>query len=107
MRDHGVSAIQLSSNVFDISLPKQKRNNWISGTLGGFSDEFSVMLEKDEAAAELKIMEDLLVNVEVKLDGNTRAAADTQSFIEQVAENVLGDEEAPIDQFAIITQSGE
>jgi len=107
LQKHGVRAIQLSCNSYQVSLPNQPRNNWMSKTLGSIGDEIKALIEKDDGAAEQKIMEDLLVNVELRLDGNTRAAINAQEFIEQAAESVLEDADSPVSDFAIITQTNE
>lgn len=107
LQKHGVRSILLSSNAFDISLPRKQRKNWISRTLGKVSDELKALLEKDDSIVDQKAREDLLVNLELRLNGNTRAAHDAQEFIEEVAETVLEDVDAPISEFSIITQTGE
>lgn len=107
LQEHGVKSILLSSNAFDISLPNKLRKSWISRSLGKISDELKALAEKDESVAEQKAREDLLVKLELRLDGNTRAAHDAQEFIEDIAETVLDDVEAPISEFAIVTQKGE
>ncbi len=107
LQTHGVRAIQLSCNSYQVSVPKKSRNNWISKTLGSVADEIKALIEKDDGAAEQKIMEDLLVNVELRLDGNTRAQINAQKFIEQAAESVLEEDDGPVSEFTIITQTGE
>lgn len=104
IQEHGVRAIQLSTSAFQVSLPKEQRKTWIAKALGAVADELSALAEKDDSIAEQRAMEDILINVEVRLDGNTRAVQEAQDFIEQVAETVLDDTEAPISEFAIFTQ---
>lgn len=107
LQSHGVRAIILSCNAYQISLPDKPRDGWLSKTLGAVGDEIKALIEKDDGAAEQKIMEDLLVNVELRLDGNTRATINAQEFIEQAAESVLDDVDGPVSEFSIITQTGE
>lgn len=107
LQDHGVRAVQLTTNAFDMSLPKTKRNKWISKSLGSMGDELKALVKKDQNTIEQKALEDLLVDVEVRLDGNTRAAQSAQDFIEELAESVLDDSEAPISEFVIVTQKNE
>lgn len=107
IQEHGVKSIQLGVSAFDLSLPEARRNNWISKSFGKLGDEFSALVSRDRAIAEQKALEDLIVNVEVRLDGNTRAVQDSQDFIEDLAETVLEDGETPISDFLIITQDGE
>lgn len=54
-----------------------------------------------------KALEDLIVSVQVKLDGNTRAIEGSKEFIESLAETVLDDEDSPVSKFTITTQDGE
>lgn len=107
IQEHGVRSIQLQVGAFDLSLPKARRKNWMSKSFGELGDEWSALIGKDQSIAEQKALEDLIVNVEVRLDGNTRAVQGSQDFIEDLAETVLEDENAPISDFLIITQSNE
>lgn len=107
IQDHGVRSIQLKVGTFDLSLPEEKRKNWMSKSFGKISDELSALVSKDQSIAEQKALEDLIVNVEVRLDGNTRAVQGAQDFIEDLAETVLADDETPISDFLIVTQDGK
>lgn len=107
IQEHGVKSIQLAVSAFDLSLPETRRKNWISKSFGKLGDELSALVSRDQAIAEQKALEDLIVNVEVRLDGNTRAVQDSQDFIEDLAETVLEDDDTPISDFLIVTQDGE
>lgn len=107
IQEHGVKSIQLAVSAFDLSLPQARRKNWISKSFGKLGDELSALISKDQAIAEQKALEDLIVNVEVRLDGNTRAVQGSQDFIENLAETVLEDDDTPISDFLIVTQDGE
>lgn len=107
IQDHGVKSIQLAVCAFDLSLPKSGRNNWITKSLGSLGDELSALISKDQSLGQQKALEDLLVNVEFRLDGNTRAAQSSQDFIEDLAETVLDDDETPVSEFTITTQKNE
>lgn len=76
-------------------------------TLGLIGDELKALVKKDKSTIEQRALEDLLVNVEVRLDGNTRAVAGAQKFIEELAEGVLGEKDDSISEFVIITQKSE
>lgn len=105
---HGVKAIELGATAYNISLPQEKTGGWVNKVFGGVADELKALVTKDESPEELKLFEDLLVNVELRLDGNTRAAAVTQGFLEHVASSLLDDEEANvISQFTIITRNND
>lgn len=107
IQDHGVKSIQLAVSAFDLSLPEARRNNWISKSFGKLGDELSALISKDQALTDQRALEDLIVNVEVRLDGNTRAVQGSQDFIEDLAESVLEDDDSPISEFVITTQDGE
>lgn len=107
IQDHGVKSVQLAVSAFELSLPEARRKNWISKSLGKLGDEFSALINKDQSIAEQKALEDLIVNVEVRLDGNTHAVQGSQDFIENLAESVLEDDDSPINEFLIVTQDGE
>lgn len=107
IQEHGVKSIQLAVSAFDLSLPEARRKNWISKSFGKIGDELSALVNRDQAIAEQKALEDLIVNVEVRLDGNTRAVQGSQDFIEDLAETVLEDDDTPISDFLIVTQDGE
>lgn len=107
MQEHGVRSVELATNAFAMSLPKAKRDKWIAKTFGSLGDELKALVMKDQSAVEQAALEDLLVNIEVRLDGNTRASQGSQKFIEELAETVLEDADAPISEFVIVTQNNE
>lgn len=107
IQNHGVKSIQLAVGAFDLSLPKSRRNSWIAKSFGALGDELTALISKDQSLSQQKALEDLIVNVEVKLDGNTRAIQGSQEFIENLAETVLDDADLPVSEFTIITQKNE
>lgn len=107
IQDHGVRSIQLSCNAFEIGLPSPSQPGVISKAFKSISDEISAMVTKDDSVAEQRAKEDILVNVELRLDGNTRASLAAQSLIKKMGESVLDDEDSPAGEFAIITTSDE
>ena len=107
IQDHGVRAIQLSSSAYKVALPEKQRKNWFSKTFGSITDEISALVERDETVEEQKALQDLVIDVEIRLDGNTRARVESKDFIEEVAETVLDDLDATQDDFTIVTRNGE
>lgn len=107
IQDHGVRSIELAVGGYQLSLPRAERKNWISKQFGFLGDELIALVAKDQTQGEQKALEDLLVSVEIRLEGNTRAAQSSQDFIEDLAESVLDDSESPISDFTIITQKNE
>lgn len=108
LREQGVRSVLLSANAFDMSIPDPQRRGIISKLLGGISDQIGALVAKDETIAEQRAREDMIVNLELKLDGNTKAADDAKELMEDVAEEVFDDDaDGGISKFTIITQSGE
>lgn len=107
LHKHKVKSIELATNAYAISLPREEKQNWIGKVFDGVSNELKALVGKDESPEEQKMFEDLLVNVELRLDGNTRAASVTQNFIENLAESVLDDADSSISEFTIVTQNND
>ncbi len=107
IQQHGVRSLDLSVCAFGASIPKNQRADWWSKVFGEAVDEFRALMEKDDDAAQQKALEDIIVNLSVKLDGNSRAAIQSQKFIEKVAESVVEDKDADLPEFSIITKDGE
>lgn len=107
IKEHGVRSVELATNAFDMSLPAANRKNWVDKALGVLGDELKALVRKDKTTIEQKDLEDLLINVEIRLDGNTRAVQGAQDFIEELAEGVLFEKDASISEFVIVTQQKE
>lgn len=107
IQDHGVRSIQLAVSAYKLSVPKAHRSGWVRKSLGTLGDELGALISKDQSLSKQKALEDLLVNVEVKLEGNTRAIQTSQDFIEELAETVLDDNDSPVSEFTIVTQKNE
>lgn len=107
IQQHGVKSLLLTTSAYQLSLPKAQRNKWVSKVLGKLGDELGALIEKDDTPADQKALEDLQVNLEISLDGNTRAAQDSQAFIKQLAEGVMDESDTSIGEFVILTQKNE
>ncbi len=107
IQDHGVRSIQLAVCAYKLSVPKAHRTGWVRKSLGTLGDELGALISKDQSLTKQKALEDLIVNVEVKLEGNTRAIQTSQDFIEELAETVLDDNDSPVSEFTIVTQKNE
>lgn len=105
LKMHGVQAIEMSTSTYQASLMYEKPVGGLAGLFMKTLDEVKALVEKDEDAVSLKAMEDLIVNVEVRLDGNTRASLRAQEAISKMATDALLDEENNIGEFTIVTQS--
>lgn len=106
IHQHGVRSIELSCNAFEIGLSGTSHTGVLSKALKAISDEISAMVTKDDTIAEQRAKEDILVNVELRLDGNTRASLASQALIKKMGEAVL-DDDLPVSEFAIVTKSDE
>lgn len=107
IQTHGVKQIHLSANAFMLSLPKKKHYGWLQRAASGVVREFRALIEKDDTPDQQSALEDLLVNVAIRLDGNTRALASSQDLIEQLGEQLLADDENTVGQYIIETQDGQ
>jgi hypothetical protein len=106
IHQHGVRAIELSCNAFEIGLPGAAHSGPFQKVFKAISNEIAAMVQKDDSISEQKAKEDILVNVELRLDGNTRASLASQALIKRIGESVL-DDDLPVTEFAIITKSDE
>ena len=107
IQEHGVKSIHLVASTFNECFPnKNKRKNWAQKSIGAIKDQFKTMIINDHSLIEQKSLEDLLVNIEVKLDGNTRAIQGSQELIKKLAKGIL-DDDSPVTQYVIITQKNE
>lgn len=108
LREQGVRSVLLSANAFDMSVPAPQRRGMIAKALGGVSDQIEALVARDETIAEQRAREDMIVNLELRLDGNTKAANDAKELMEDVAEEVFDDDvDNAVSKFTIVTQSGE
>lgn len=104
---HGVRAMELGASAFDLSVPDAEQKNWFTGAMSRAWKEFEAVIAKDETPEDQKFREDLLVNVEVRLDGNSYASQSAKTSIESLARSLLEDSDAPLSEFKIITRDNE
>lgn len=107
LQEQGVKSISLSTNAYDLSIPEKKTQNRFKKILAAAANEVKALVEKDESLSEQKAREDLLVGLELKLDGNTRACEETQEYITDIAKEYIGDSDDGWHHFEIITRTGE
>jgi len=108
IHDHGVKSIQLSASAFEASLPTTRRGTgWVSKAFAVLGGELAGIGEREALWGEQKSLEDLIVNVEVKLKGNTQAVQGAQDLIETLAESILGEDDLPMNGFSIVTRENE
>jgi len=108
IQDHGVKSIQLSASAFDASIPPaRQRTGWVSKTFAMLRGELAGLNEQEELPGEQRTLEDLVVNLEIKLDGNMQAVQGAQDLIETLAESILDEDDLPVSGFSIVTQKNE
>lgn len=106
IRKRGVSSIQLGSVAFEASrylLPDS--TSFGRNMLKSVSDQVSALVAKDDTVLEQRVLEDLIVNVELKLQGNTRADIEAQRSIDDMALHMLQQDELGRG-FVIVTRDG-
>lgn len=106
IRERGVSAIQLGSVAYEASrklLPKKQSmsRQWLKSV----SDQVSALVARDDTVMEQRVMEDLIVNVELKLQGNSYADIEAQRSIDEMAIALLA-EDHDNQGFTIVTRDG-
>jgi hypothetical protein len=69
------------------------------------SDQVSALVARDDTVLEQRVMEDLIVNVELKLQGNSYADIEAQRSIDEMAITLLS-EQHDSQGFTIITRDG-
>lgn len=107
LQRHGVRSILLGGNAFALSIPEIERTTWTQKALGSVLDEFKALTEQEDDADHLKALEDLTINVELRLDGNSKATLQAQESISEVAADLFDEHGKPISEFTIITRSNE
>ncbi|ASJ72286.1 hypothetical protein [Granulosicoccus antarcticus] len=106
IRKHGVGSIQLGSVAYEASRKLLPDNSTMGRRLlKSVSDQVAALVAKDDTVLEQRAMEDLIVNVELKLQGNTHADIEAQRSIDKIAVAMLSDEQGS-EGFTIVTRDG-
>ncbi|MHC6224011.1 hypothetical protein ACYU03_04425 [Pseudomonas sp. X10] len=104
LNEQGVKSIRLNIAAYKLSLPKVRRN-WISQSFTSVTDELAALIKKDATRSEEKALEDLMVSIEVGLEGNSRAAEDSKATVVDLAKEIIEDDELfDLDSFTILTR---
>ncbi|MEO8644017.1 hypothetical protein [Pseudomonas sp.] len=101
----GAKSIRLNVNAYKLSLPKENKG-WFGGVLSSVGDEVIALIGKDPNRSQEKSLEDMTVALEIGLDGNSRATVESKDTITDLANEVLADDDSPVDSFTIITRDG-
>lgn len=101
----GAKSIRLNVNAYKLSLPKQD-GGWFDGVLSSVGEEVMALIGKDPNRSQEKSLQDMIVALEIGLDGNSRATVESQSTITDLANEILSDDDSPVDSFTILTRDG-
>ncbi|MBU0562278.1 MAG: hypothetical protein KJ890_01810 [Gammaproteobacteria bacterium] len=103
IRSQGVKSIRLNVNAFHLSLPERQRN-WFNEASSKVASEITALVGRDRTRSEERALEDLIVSVEIGLDGNSKATEDAQKTVIDLATEVLADDDLGFDGFVIRTR---
>lgn len=104
IQQHGVKSITLDASAYQLSRDRlyQNSRSTIAKALGKVGSVFTSELSDEELEAQSEIH----INLEVLLNGNSRASIEAQSLMQEQAEEIIDDE--TVNQgFSITTQQGE
>ncbi|MBR7215368.1 hypothetical protein E1K68_21785 [Pseudomonas sp. B2021] len=101
----GARSIRLNVNAYKLSLPKADKG-WLGGVLSSVGDEVKALISKDPNRSQEKSLENMVVALEIGLEGNSRATVESQDTLTDLANEVLSDDDSPIDSFTIVTRDG-
>lgn len=103
LNEQGVRSVRLDVSAYKLSLPNRKRN-WLTKAITPVVNELSALVAKDATRSEEQALEDLIVTVEVGLEGNSRASDDSKSTVIDLAAEFIDENEFDVDAFTIITR---
>ncbi|TCJ25414.1 hypothetical protein E0X81_05990 [Halomonas sp. GDM18] len=99
---HGVSKISFKQSAYAASMGGVVNNSLLGRIVGSASRAFHSRVTNYDDEQQLELMEDLVIEGAIRLDGNTRASELTQAEIRRVAVDCAED-----DDITIITQNNE
>tara|TARA_R110000868_G_scaffold21144_2_gene88189 strand:+ start:1734 stop:2579 length:846 start_codon:yes stop_codon:yes gene_type:complete len=101
----GAKSIRLNVNAYKLSVPKAT-TGWLDGVLASVGDEVKALICKDPNRSQEKSLEDMTIALEIALEGNSRATVESKDTITDLANEVLSDDDSPVDSFTIMTRDG-
>lgn len=101
----GAKSIRLNVNAYKLSLPKVDEG-WLGGVLSSVGEEVMALIGKDPNRSQEKSLQDMIVALEIGLEGNSRATVESKSTITDLANEILSDDDSPVDSFTILTRDG-
>ncbi|WP_095139518.1 hypothetical protein [Pseudomonas sp. Irchel s3a10] len=104
LNEQGVKSIRLNVSAYKLSLPK-KKGSWLAKALAPVGNELSALVSKDVNRSEEKALEDLMVSIEIGLEGNSRATDESKETVVDLASEILEDDDGyDLDSFTIMTR---
>jgi hypothetical protein len=101
----GARSIRLNVNAYKLSLPAADKG-WLGGVFSSVGEEFKALIGKDPNRSQEKSLENMVVALEIGLEGNSRATVESQDTLTDLANEVLSDDDSPVDSFTIVTRDG-
>lgn len=101
----GAKTIRLNVNAYKLSLPEAEKG-WFGQVMSSVGDEVLALIGKDPDRSQEKALENMTVALEIGLEGNSRATVESKDTITDFANEVLGDDDSPVDSFTILTRDG-
>lgn len=104
IQQHGVKSIALDASAYKLSRDRLYQNS--SSTIAKALSRFGNVFTNELSDEELEAQSEIHINLEVSLNGNSKASIEAQSLMQEQAEEIIDDE--TVNQgFSITTQQGE
>lgn len=101
----GAKSIRLNVNAYKLSLPEANKG-WFGQVITSVGGEVKALIGKDPNRSQEKALENMTVALEIGLEGNSRATVESKDTITDLANEVLADDDSPVDSFTIVTRDG-
>ena len=104
IQQHGVKSILLDAAAYQLSRDRLYQNS--RSTIAKALSKVGSVFARELSDEELEAQSEIHINLEVLLNGNSRASIEAQSLMQEQAEEIIDDE--TVNQgFSITTQQGE
>ncbi|RYZ86770.1 MAG: hypothetical protein EOP04_13180 [Proteobacteria bacterium] len=104
LSEQGVKSVRLNVSAYKLSLPK-KKEGWLGQTFAPVGKELLALVSKDATRSEEKALEDLMVSIEIGLEGNSRATDESKETVIDLASEIIeNDDGYDLDSFVIMTR---
>ncbi|SAY50906.1 hypothetical protein [Neisseria weaveri] len=104
IQQHGVKSILLDASAYQLSIDRLYQNS--RSTIAKAFSKVGNVFRSELSDEELEAQSEIHINLEILLNGNSRASNEAQSLMQEQAEEIIDDE--TVNQgFSITTQQGE